>query len=308
MTPAAPPPATRDSRLADASSRWNRILSVRPELQPAVELQQQLIGLVVDLTDAVEHGRLPRLSLPPKYLAAKLGRGVPALAGEPIPLPIPLLRPTLLRLCDELAGGGAGETAQHIREAIEENRMDAAALLTASLARDQNTIRTGATQRGLSADLVWLVAELAISPFVHVLQNALLPPGANDPVLVTALSAWNEGYCPACGSWPALAEIVEQHRILRCSFCAHAWEMKTFACAYCANEGDRFVTVAPDEAQMNRRIEACAECGGYMKTVDVEALSVFPLLAIADLETMDLDMTAMEKGYRRPPLRDFKRR
>jgi len=32
--------------------------------------------------------------LPPKYLAAKLARGVPALSGEPIPLPVPVLTPS----------------------------------------------------------------------------------------------------------------------------------------------------------------------------------------------------------------------
>jgi hypothetical protein len=42
-----------------------------------------------------------------------------------------------------------------------------------------------------------------------------------------------------------------------------------------------------------------------MKTVDASELSPFPLIAIADLETMDLDMAAMERGYSRPPLKDF---
>jgi hypothetical protein len=37
----------------------------------------------------------------------------------------------------------------------------------------------------------------------------------------------------------------------------------------------------------------------------VPELSAFPLLAIADLETMDLDMAAMERGYARPPLKDL---
>jgi FdhE protein len=305
MTPAAPPPATRESRLVDASGRWRQILASRPDLEPAVDLQRQLIGLVVDLTETVEHARLPRLSLPSKYIAAKLARGVPALAGEPIPLPVQLLTPTLLRLCDELARGGAGETAEHIRAAIEDARMDAGSLLAASFSRDQKAIRTGAVHRGLSPDLVWLVAELAVSPFAHVLQHVLLTPACDDPTLAAALSSWNQGYCPACGSWPALAEIVGGHRFLRCSFCAHAWEMKTYGCVYCGNADRTFMTAAPQEGRIDRRIEACGACSGYLKTVDVDALSVFPLLAIADLETMELDMAAMEKGYRRPPLKEF---
>jgi FdhE protein len=298
-------PATRDSRLAEAAGRWTAILASRPDLAPAVTLQKQLIGLVVNLTDMVEHGRLPRLSLPSKYLAAKLARGIPAFAGEPIPVPVQLLTPTLMQLCEGLARGGAGETADHIRAAIEEAKIEAGSLLTASLARDQKAIRTGALHRGLSPDLVWLVAELAVSPYAHVLQHVLLTPACDDSMLAAALSGWTHGYCPACGSWPALAEIAAGHRVLRCSFCAHAWEMKTYACVYCGEGGDPFVTAAPAEDRSDRRIEACTHCSGYLKTIDVSALSPFPLLAIADLETLDLDMTAMERGYRRPALKDF---
>ena len=128
-------PATRESRLAAASTRWAALLDIRPDLEPAIALQRQLIGLVVDLADTVEHSRLPRLSLPPKYLAAKLVRGVPVLAGEPIPLPVGALRPVLVQLCEELSAGGAGAAADNIKTAILETLMEAGSLLAASLAR-----------------------------------------------------------------------------------------------------------------------------------------------------------------------------
>src|SRR4029077_10936983 len=136
-------------------------------------LQRDLLLIVADLANTLEHGRLPKLSLPPKYLAAKLGHGTPALVGEPIPIPVPVLRPGLGRLCDALEKGGAGEAAAHIRVALDETRMEAGSLLAASLKRDQPAIQTGASHRGLSPDLLWLVAELAVSPFVHALQQVL---------------------------------------------------------------------------------------------------------------------------------------
>jgi FdhE protein len=300
--------APRKARDAAAAARWDALLSLRPELQPAVALQRHLLALVSDLADSIERGRLPRLSLPPRYLAAKLERGVPALAGEPIPVPVPILKPALLRMCDELARGGAGEAAEHIRAHIDETRIDAGSLLTASLNRDQAAIRTGATHRGLAPDLLWLVAELAVSPFVHALQQSLFGATAIDPVLRRALDAWSRGYCPVCGSWPALAEVAATHRVLRCSFCALAWEPSSYACVYCGDSGDKFVTAAPDEIRKDRRLEVCGACGSYLKTLDVPTLSAFPFLAIADLETMDLDMAAMERGYNRPALKDFTKR
>jgi hypothetical protein len=306
--PLGSPALSREARLASASSRWAAILAERPDLAPAVALQQQLIGLVIDLTDTVEQARLPRLSLPSRYLAAKLTRGVPALAAEPIPLPVSSLAPVLLTLCEALSTGGAGDAADQIRQAIADSRLDAGSLLTASFQRDSHAIRSGAIQRGLSPDLVWLVAELAISPYAHVLQHTLLTPAAGAAALSDALANWSHGYCPACGSWPALAEIHRAHRVLRCSFCAHAWELKTFGCVYCGETGERFVTFAGAADRIDRRLEICGNCASYLKTVDVAELSPFPLLAIADLETMDLDLNAMEKRYRRPPLKDFRRR
>ena len=177
-------------------------------------------------------------------------------------------------------------------------------LLTASLNRDQEAIREGAVHRGLAPDLVWLVAELAVSPFVNALQRSLL----SGVELSGALAAWNHGYCPACGSWPAMAEAAGGHRTLRCSFCAAAWELNTYGCIYCGENGEPFVTAAPNEERKDRRIELCKACGSYLKTVDVAELSPFPLLAVADLETMDLDVAAMEHGYSRPPLKSLRQR
>jgi FdhE protein len=298
-------PAAREARLAAAAARWDAILAVRPDLQPAVALQQELLDLVSGVAETIGDGRLPKLSLPPRYLVAKLDRGVPALAGEPIPVPVPLLKPTLLALCDSLARGGAGDAAANIRTQISETRMDAGSLLAASLKRDQHAIRIGAQHRSLAPDLLWLVAELAVSPFAYALHRALFASALPDTPLAAALDRWNRGFCPLCGSWPALAEVASTHRVLRCSFCALAWELNSYACVYCEEDGELFVTAAPDLERTDRRIEVCKKCGAYLKTVDVPELSPFPLLAITDLETMDLDMAAMEHGYMRPPLRDF---
>jgi len=297
--------AAREARDRAAADRWAALVAHRPELQPAVALQHELLRLVTDLSELIERGRLPRLSLPARYLAAKLQRGVPALAGEPIPLPVPLLKPALLALCAALARGGAGEAADRIRAHLDETRIDAGSLLAASLKRDQLAIRTVAMHQGLAPDLVWLVAELAVGPFVYVLQRSLFDRESISSELHAALDQWSHGYCPLCGSWPALAEVADSRRVLRCSFCALAWTPDVYACAYCGEHGEKFVTAAPNEERTDRRLEVCGTCGGYLKTIDVSALTPFPLLAIADLETMDLDMAAMEKGYNRPAVKDF---
>ena len=131
------PPISRENLLNSAQKRWAAVREARPDLEPALALQRRLLGSIAELARVLDGGRLPKLSLPPKYLAAKLTRGVPALAGEPIPVPVPVLLPALLQLCDALAEGGAGEAATHIRQTIAEKQIDAGSLLTTSLHRDQ---------------------------------------------------------------------------------------------------------------------------------------------------------------------------
>jgi len=95
----------RGDLLEAAERRWTAIRAARPDLAPALDLQRTLLTLVVDLEHALDAGGLPRLSLPAKYLAAKLARGVPIFCGEPIPLPVPVLTPVLQQYCEALAVG-----------------------------------------------------------------------------------------------------------------------------------------------------------------------------------------------------------
>src|SRR3954470_15929442 len=130
-------PRPNSHELHDISTRrWDELRAARPDLAPAVDLQQTLLAIVIAAAEAIE-GRLPKLSLPPRYLDAKLKRGVPILIGEPIPLPVQVLKASFLQLCDALAAGGAGEAAEHIKTSVVDGAMEAGSLLTASLSRNQ---------------------------------------------------------------------------------------------------------------------------------------------------------------------------
>ena len=156
---------------------------------------------------------------------------------------------------------------------------------------------------------MWLVAELAVSPFAHALQRTLfatdrrsdeLRDGARrlEPRLLSGLRIV-AGASPRSSAATARCAARSARR---------AWELTTYACIYCEESGETFVTAAPDEERKDRRIEVCSGCGGYLKTIDLPELSPFPLLSISDIETMDLDVAAMEHGYQRPALKEFTQR
>ena len=282
--------------------RLDELAAARPDLDRALALQRVLLRRQIELLDVIRDGGLPRLVMPPGYIAAKLAHGVPILHGEPIPLPSALLAMAAREFCEHLASGGAGEIASAVGRAFDTHALDAGALLSACFGRDQRRVRSLSAQAGVAADLTWLVSELALAPFAYLLQCRALAP--DQHVIAAALRAWDRGFCPACGSWPAVIE--GGNNQLRCSFCALAWQLSQYRCLYCGNATETFITAAPDPDNPGRRLQLCGGCGGYVKVIDVT--TEFPLVAVEDLASMDLDMVAMERKYLRPPLPEIKRR
>ncbi|MGE3405142.1 MAG: formate dehydrogenase accessory protein FdhE [Vicinamibacterales bacterium] len=283
----------------------DRLLEIhaeRPDLAPALDLQRNLLTRELELVDMFLAGGLPRLSLPGRYLAAKLRDGIPALFGEPVPLPQHLLTLALRDFCERLAAGRTEQTARAIQAAFD-GPLQPAAVISACFGRNQTQVRALAQHAGVAADVLWLIAELAVAPLAHLLQCQLFDGAATaGAALADALAAWDRGFCPACGSWPALLEAHDEGHTLRCSFCALGWTLASYRCVYCGNDGESFVTAKPDPDVPGRRIQFCGECGGYAKVLDLPRPTEFPLVAIEDLASLDLDMLAIERQYRRPTL------
>jgi FdhE protein len=221
--------------------------------------------------------------------------------GRTIELPVGELAKDLAPLCDLLADGGAGDAARHIADALRSGRIDHGSLLAASFDRDQPAVRTFAMHASLAPDLLWLVAELASAPFAFVAQSRIF----DDALDGSAGDEWSRGYCPACGSWPAFAELSGGVRRLRCSYCAASWQPSACRCVYCAEEGPAFSLAAPDESRPTWRLELCANCAGYLKSIETTQPVPFPLGAVDDMETTPLDVVAMDRGYGKPQLPEF---
>ncbi len=157
---------------------------------------------------------------------------------------------------------------------------------------------------GFSPDLVWLIGELgqcAARASSVGCRPCIVDRRCDD----RRSTIWDRGYCPFCGSWPAFIEAHDGTHTLRCSYCALGWSLHSHRCVYCGNAGEDFVAAAPDVSRPQRRVELCGQCSGYTKVIDVQEPTPFPLLAIADLATMNLDEGAMNRGYRRPELFDL---
>jgi FdhE protein len=217
-------------------------------------------------------------------------------------LPVDLLRPVMVDLSRDVAEISGYAAATRVGEAIAGAQVDAAALLAHVYQRDQEAVRQMALEHHLVVDLLWLVGDLVTAPVVYLEQVAALREGSPDSPVREAIERWEQGYCPACGSWPALAEFFYGERLLRCAFCAATWRSAGERCIYCGTTDSEHRTVVPDRAKPGRRLELCRSCGGFLKTLDVELVTPFPLVAIEDLGSSDLDQAALHHGFKRLPL------
>ncbi len=272
------------------------------DLEPALALQRQILRLLIDARAAIPDSDPGLPAAEPSQVLAKWRGGIPAMRGEPFGSS-PAVDGLPAALCRLLAAGGAGESADHLGQAIARAEVDPRSLVALSLARDRKALRSSSLYHGFAPDLVWLVGELASAPLAHAYQSRLFAA----PQLGGQAAGWDRGYCPCCGSWPALVEVLDGARFLRCSYCAAAWQLSRPRCVYCGAADARYVVAAADGDRHERLVELCTGCSGYTKAIVVGGLTPFPLSAIDDLGTMDLDRAALDRGYHRPELIDLDR-
>ena len=290
---------TPASLLERAEARWTSIGASQPDLVPAIALQRLLVTRTIQTVDRLDGADPPLVSLEPEQAAEKLRAGTPALRGEAVALPVAMLSPLVLRACDDLAAGGAGDVARRVRGCLDKGRIDIGSLLAASFDRNQSAIRIKAGHEGIAPDVLWLAAELAVGPAAYVAQRTLF--AGTHPALTLALAAWPHGYCPACGSWPAFGEDLDRCRQLRCSFCGVGWRPRDPGCTYCEGYPGHLTSLKA-EADSAHRAELCSGCGAYLKWLHLPEQTPFALLPVEDLASTLLDVLAVQKGFGRPSL------
>jgi FdhE protein len=171
---------------------------------------------------------------------------------------------------------------------------DALAMLRAAIGQDEPRLVSLAEQAGIDLAVLGALAHLAALPLLQACTRVLqhqLP------------AAWPYGYCPVCGGWPTLAELrgIERTCRLRCARCGGDWGMPLLHCPYCGQSDHRHLgALVPEDRGESRKVAFCMTCKGYLKVLTTLQGSPGDALVRDDLETVDLDLAALERGYRRP--------
>jgi FdhE protein len=124
--------------------------------------------------------------------------------------------------------------------------------------------------------------------------------------LVDAFGSWREeehwlrGYCPTCGSAPAMAQLVGidpgRLRLLSCGCCSTRWRYRRIGCPFCESADDHRLSALAIEGEKYLRIDYCQSCRAYLKTYNGEGSE--PLF-LADWTSLHLDIIARDRGLKR---------
>jgi len=270
------------------TSTAGRLAQERPEWQA-------WIGLLELVWSALEQDHWEATLAP--ALKSGLRSQPPLLHGQSLPIDADragrLLRDLVSAASAEALKGG--RSLQRLRPTAS----DAVDLITAAVVQDLDSIERLAAAREVEAGALVSLANLAALPLLQtsgrLLQNRLP-------------EYWAAGYCPICAAWPTLAERrgLDRSRRLRCGRCAADWEVQWLYCVYCGErDHTKLATLVEADSSDMLKVETCASCRGYLKSI--ARLQSFPPLdlILQDLETVELDLVALERGYQRPPERPF---
>ena len=168
-------------------------------------------------------------------------------------------------------------------------------LLQAALAEDDAAVAVIARDAGIAPALAAVVGALAAMPLLQACRSAW---AARIP------ADWLDAACPVCGAWATLVEARGLERRLRhrCGRCGADWAAEPVRCAFCGTrEHASLVTLVSERAAERGRVEACGVCRGYLKTVTTLSAAAPAEVALLDLDTVHLDIAAIEHDFRRPP-------
>ena len=192
------------------------------------------------------------------------------------------------RWAHRLFGRGASGTARTGAAAA------LVALFQAALCDDGSQLDMLADGLDMTPNRMRALAPLLVSPFLLACGHAW---SADVP------AGWTQLYCPICGGWPTLAESrgLQHARRLRCARDGSDWAGEWLRCVYCATrEHTALGSLASEDTRDPRRAETCTVCRGYLKVIATFMPAVAADLALADLETVELDVAAGAHGYTRP--------
>lgn len=182
------------------------------------------------------------------------------------------------------------------RESLRELRLgpdEAVELARARLRGEMGPIEEKAREKGIDPNVLGLLLQVSLAPFLQKAASALHPKADLDQGLSAA--------CPICGD-PAVMGFNRDGdglRILECSLCSTRWGTPRMLCLFCGNTDQSRLGYLFAGEDRSRRVHVCKSCKKYIKVTDCQGRAEEIVLPLEDLFTAYLDEVAQDRGYLR---------
>lgn len=233
----------------------------------------------------------------PRIDSAELQKGRPLWDREGLELDWPRLWDLALRLARSLTERPGGEqtlqAVTSLRAAAQAGDHQGAGAFRAVLTADHQALDRLAQKHGGEPQVLNLVLRLALRP-------ALLAAARRARQEVD-LGAWSFGHCPVCGSAPGLAHLEGEggKRTLHCSLCETPWPYPRLQCPFCESQKPGIISYLKAKEEVGLQVDVCADCGQYLKTLDLRELAGPVILPLDDAATWHLDLIAQKQREER---------
>ena len=142
-------------------------------------------------------------------------------------------------------------------------------------------------------------------PLLEFFARAFLEPIVQALVEQSGptVDTWRRNMCPMCGRPPQVGAIYDEpdakgRRMLVCSLCGTWWTFPRSTCPQCGETDPNKLIYHEREDAPHVRVEECAACKAYLKSVDLRKDGrAVPL--VDDLATVELDVWCGERGLRK---------
>lgn len=282
----------------EIEERIKQSFALAAEEKPAyAELYPWLEGLFLIQAQAKRHIEIESPAITSESAQTRWSHGFPLLQRWELPVNVEAAETILQRMQGCLPAGN--RQLSDAWEALSESLLQHAGFeedfWRSFLQQDLGPWEEWVASEGLDFASVIFLARSCMRPSFEVVAEDLV---GRFPVP----ESWGLGYCPVCGSLPALLHLQgEGERGAFCSWCGTQWVLQRLQCPYCDNRNHEALGYLYAEAEPHYRIQYCESCRHYFKLIDLRERLYPPFLPLEEWTTLHLDLIAQRAGWIQAP-------
>jgi FdhE protein len=265
---------------------------IRPYLETAAQRHPDGRAWLALLAEALRELEAPAWATAMPQPDPERPPAAPLLAGVTLALDPHMVRRWVRRLLQRAAKVMGSSSAP--LAAIDTRRFDPLPLFEAAICLNETQLTDLAKAAGADPSALGALMQVATMPLLQVCGRYLAQQVPID---------WSCGYCPVCGAWPTLAEVrgLERTHRWRCGRCGGDWGLALLRCPYCGEANhQRLGSLTTEDNEATCTVDTCLTCKGYVKARAVLQPTPPHAVILEDLATVEWDIVALERGYRRP--------